>query len=154
MTIRKAEQKDIPQIEKLLFQVNNVHAEGRPDLFKKDCKKYTSEELEAILQEDSRPIFTAMEGDDLLGYAFCILQKTEGNNMQSIQTLYIDDLCVDEEKRGRHIGKQLYDYVLQYARKIGCYNVTLNVWECNEAARRFYDSCGLKVQKTGMEMIL
>ena len=154
MTIRKAEQKDIPQIEKLLFQVNNVHAEGRPDLFKKDCKKYTSEELEAILQEDSRPIFTALDGDDLLGYAFCILQKTEGNNMQSIQTLYIDDLCVDEEKRGRHIGKQLYDYVLQYARKIGCYNVTLNVWECNEAARRFYDSCGLKVQKTGMEMIL
>ena len=154
MTIRKAEQKDIPQIEKLLFQVNNVHAEGRPDLFKKDCKKYTSEELEAILQEDSRPIFTALDGDDLLGYAFCILQKTEGNNMQSIQTLYIDDLCVDEEKRGRHIGKQLYDYVLQYAREIGCYNVTLNVWECNEAARRFYDSCGLKVQKTGMEMIL
>lgn len=154
MTIRKAEQKDIPQIEKLLFQVNNVHAEGRPDLFKKDCKKYTSKELEAILQEDSRPIFTAMEGDDLLGYAFCILQKTEGNNMQSIQTLYIDDLCVDEEKRGRHIGKQLYDYVLQYAREIGCYNVTLNVWECNETARRFYDSCGLKVQKTGMEMIL
>lgn len=154
MIIRKAEKKDIPQIEKLLFQVNNVHAEGRPDLFKKDCKKYTSEELEAILQEGSRPIFTAMEGDDLLGYAFCILQKTEENNMQSIRTLYIDDLCVDEEKRGRHIGKQLYDYVLQYAREIGCYNVTLNVWECNESARRFYDSCGLQVQKTGMEMIL
>lgn len=74
--------------------------------------------------------------------------------MQSIRTLYIDDLCVDEEKRGRHIGKQLYDYVLQYAREIGCYNVTLNVWECNESARRFYDSCGLQVQKTGMEMIL
>lgn len=154
MIIRKAEKKDIPQIEKLLFQVNNVHAEGRPDLFKKDCKKYISEELEDILQEDSRPIFTAMEGDDLLGYAFCILQKTEENNMQSIRTLYIDDLCVDEEKRGRHIGKQLYDYVLQYAREIGCYNVTLNVWECNESARRFYDSCGLQVQKTGMEMIL
>ena len=154
MIIRKAEKKDIPQIEKLLFQVNNVHAEGRPDLFKKDCKKYTSEELEAILQEDSRPIFTAMEGDDLLGYAFCILQKTEGTNMQPIRTLYIDDLCVEEEKRGRHIGKQLYDYVLQYAREIGCYNVTLNVWECNESARRFYDSCGLQVQKTGMEMIL
>lgn len=154
MIIRKAEKKDIPQIEKLLFQVNNVHAEGRPDLFKKDCKKYISEELEDILQEDARPIFTAMEGDDLLGYAFCILQKTEENNMQSIRTLYIDDLCVDEEKRGRHIGKQLYDYVLQYAREIGCYNVTLNVWECNESARRFYDSCGLQVQKTGMEMIL
>ncbi len=154
MTIRNAEKKDIPQIEKLLYQVNNVHAEGRPDLFKRDCRKYTEKELEEILKEESRPIFAALDGDILLGYAFCVLQKPQGDNMQPIQTLYIDDLCVDENRRGQHVGKQLYHYVLQYAKKIGCYNVTLNVWECNRAARQFYDKCGLAVQKTGMEIIL
>lgn len=154
MTIRRAEKRDIPQIEKLLYQVNNVHAEGRPDLFKMDHKKYTGKELEAILSEENCPIFTALEEDTLLGYAFCVLQQPKGDNMQPIRTLYIDDLCVDESRRGQHVGKQLYDYVLQYAKKIGCYNVTLNVWECNEAARRFYDKCGFKVQKTGMEIIL
>lgn len=154
MIIRKAEKKDIPQIEKLLYQVNNIHAEGRPDLFKKDYKKYTERELEKILCQEERPVFTAMEGDTLLGYAFCVLQQPQGDNMQSIRTLYIDDLCVDEKKRGWHVGKRLYDFVLQYAKENGCYNVTLNVWECNEAAKRFYDKCGLKVQKTGMEVVL
>lgn len=152
--IRRAEKKDIPQIEKLLYQVNNIHAEGRPDLFKKDYKKYTEQELEEILLQEERPVFAAMDGDTVLGYAFCVLRQPQGDNMQPIRTLYIDDLCVDENNRGRHVGKQLYDYVLQYAKTIGCYNVTLNVWECNESARRFYDKCGLRVQKTGMEIIL
>lgn len=152
--IRRAEKKDIPQIEKLLYQVNNIHAEGRPDLFKKDYKKYTEQELEEILLQEERPVFAAMDGDTVLGYVFCVLRQPQGDNMQPIRTLYIDDLCVDENNRGRHVGKQLYDYVLQYAKTIGCYNVTLNVWECNESARRFYDKCGLRVQKTGMEIIL
>lgn len=152
--IRRAEKKDIPQIEKLLYQVNNIHAEGRPDLFKKDYKKYTEQELEEILLQEERPVFAAVDGETLLGYAFCVFQQPQGNNMQPVRTLYIDDLCVDEKNRGQHVGKQLYDYVLEYAKKNGCYNVTLNVWACNESARRFYDKCGLRVQKTGLEIIL
>lgn len=152
--IRRAEKKDIPQIEKLLYQVNNIHAEGRPDLFKKDYKKYTEQELEEILLQEQRPVFVAVDGETLLGYAFCVFQQPQGNNMQLVRTLYIDDLCVDEKNRGQHVGKQLYDYVLEYAKKNGCYNVTLNVWACNESARRFYDKCGLRVQKTGLEIIL
>lgn len=152
--IRRAEKKDIPQIEKLLYQVNNIHAEGRPDLFKKDYKKYTEQELEEILLQEERPVFAAVDGETLLGYAFCVFQQPQGNNMQPVRTLYIDDLCVDEKNRGQHVGKQLYDYVLEYAKNNGCYNVTLNVWACNESARRFYDKCGLRVQKTGLEIIL
>lgn len=154
MIIQRAEKKHIPQIETLLYQVNNVHAEGRPDLFKKDGKKYTAKELEVILQDENRPVFAALEEGELCGYAFCILQRPQGENQQPITTLYLDDLCVDEKKRGQHIGKQLYDSVLQYARENHCYNVTLNVWECNEAARKFYDKCGMSVQKTGMEVVL
>ena len=61
---------------------------------------------------------------------------------------------MDENLRGQHIGRTLYESVLDYARQQGCYNVTLNVWSCNEKAMRFYESCGLKPQKVGMEVIL
>jgi ribosomal protein S18 acetylase RimI-like enzyme len=74
--------------------------------------------------------------------------------MTHIKTLYIDDLCVDEAVRGQHVGSTIYQHVLSYAKELGCYNVTLNVWACNENAMRFYEKCGLKVQKTGMETIL
>ena len=143
-------------INKLLLQVCLVHHNGRPDLFKYGAKKYTDEELRAIIRDDKRPIFTAVgEDGTILGYAFCIFQQQIGNNiLTDIKSLYIDDLCVDEAIRGRHIGRKLYDHVLAYARENGCYNVTLNVWSCNEAAMKFYRSCGLKPQKVGMEILL
>lgn len=156
MEIRRAKEQDMDGINKLLLQVCLIHHKGRPDLFKYGAKKYTDEELKAIINDDSRPIFTAIgENGAVLGYAFCIFQQhTDNNILTDIKTLYIDDLCVDEAIRGKHIGKKLYGHVLAYAKEKGCYNVTLNVWSCNESAMKFYQACGLKPQKVGMEIIL
>ena len=156
MYIRRAMQADMTGINKLLLQVLMVHHNGRPDLFKSGAKKYTDEELALIIEDDKTPIFVAVnEENEVLGYAFCIFQQHLNNNiLTGVKTLYIDDLCVDEEKRGLHIGKQLYEYVLAYAKEQGCYNVTLNVWSCNESAMKFYEKCGLVPQKVGMEKIL
>ncbi len=156
MNIRCAKKCDIDGINKLLHQVLMVHHNGRPDLFKANAKKYTDEELSAIIGDDKKPIFVAVnEENEVLGYAFCVVQQHIGSNiLTDIKTLYIDDLCVDEQLRGQHIGKQLYDYVVEYARANDFYNVTLNVWSCNDSAIKFYEKCGLKPQKIGMETIL
>ena len=154
--IRRAKENDIPDVLRLLVQVCMVHHNGRPDLFKGPATKYTAEQLKEIFQDDRRPVFVLTNEDDkVLGYAFCVYQEHFGDNiLTDIRTLYIDDLCVDEDCRGQHIGKQLYEYVLDYARKNGFYNVTLNVWNCNESAMKFYQKCGLVAQKVGMEKIL
>lgn len=156
MKIRRAETCDMPRIDELLMQVELVHHKARPDLFKNGGRKYTDEELAAIIADDKRPILVAVDDNNrLLGYAFCIFQQYLNNTiMTDIKTLYIDDLCVDEACRGQHIGRALYEAVLAYAREHGCYNVTLNVWSGNDNAQRFYESCGLKPQKIGMEVIL
>lgn len=157
MVIRRAKEKDMERIHELLQQVCMVHHKGRPDLFQgNNNRKYTDMQLKEMLQDDSRPIFVAVdEADEVLGYAFCIFQQHLNDNiLTDIKTLYIDDLCVDENIRGQHIGRRLYDSVLEFARKEGCYNVTLNVWSCNETAMKFYEKCGLKPQKIGMETIL
>lgn len=157
MNIRRAKEKDMERINELLRQVCLVHHIGRPDLFKGDNnRKYTNGQLREMIHDDRRPIFVAVDGEDfVMGYAFCIFQQhLDDNILTDIKTLYIDDLCVDEHIRGRHIGKSLYEYVLEFAKAQECYNVTLNVWSCNEAAMRFYENCGLKPQKVGMETIL
>lgn len=156
MNIRRATAQDMDGINNLLLQVCLVHHKGRPDLFKYGAKKYTDEELLSIILDDKRPIFVAVdETQQVLGYAFCIFQQYLNNNiMTDIKTLYIDDLCVDQNLRGQHIGRQLYDAVLAFAKEKGCYNVTLNVWSLNESAMKFYEACGLKPQKIGMETIL
>lgn len=155
LTIRRAEEKDIPVIDKLLYQVHKVHSDARPDLFKAGAKKYTDEELNVIIKDEQTPVFVAEKEGTVLGYAFCIhKQFIDDNNMTDVKTLYIDDLCVDEAARGGHIGRALYEYALEYAKKCGCYNLTLNVWADNENAVKFYEKIGLQVQKIGMETIL
>lgn len=156
MQIRRAEEKDMDGINKLLLQVLMVHHNGRPDLFKSHTKKYTDEELKAIIADDNTPIFVSVdENGQVLGYAFCIFKQFINDNiLTDIKTLYIDDLCVDENVRGQHIGTKLYEYVLQFAKESGCYNLTLNVWSLNESAMKFYEKCGLVPQKVGMECIL
>ena len=152
--IRKASKEDIQRIIELLHQVNMVHHVIRPDLFKPHTTKYDEQELETMLGDDSKPIFV-FDDEMVLGYAFCqVFEVTNNQLLEDIKTLYIDDICVDENARGKHVGKALYEHVLEYARSIGCNNITLNVWEGNEPAQRFYRDMGMQVQKTTMEIIL
>lgn len=153
--IRLALEKDILKIGDLLSQVDLVHHNGRPDIFKIG-RKYSEEELKVLLKDPKRPILVCVnEEDEVLGYCFCIYQQHKDNSvLTDIKSLYIDDLCVDEKQRGKHIGRELYKAAVDLAKENGCYNITLNVWSCNKSAMGFYESIGLVPQKIGMEMIL
>lgn len=152
--IRRAEIKDVGRILELLHQVNMVHYNLRPDLFKPYTTKYNEQELIALLADDTKPVFV-FDDEGVKGYAFCQITEVRDHQLlQDIKTLYIDDICVDEAARGRHVGKSLYEYVRDYAVSIGCNNITLNVWEGNAAALQFYRSMGMSVQKTTMEVKL
>ena len=153
--VRLAEAKDIPAILKLLVQVDMVHHNGRPDLFKGPATKYSAAELEQILADEKTPVFVCTdEQDRVLGHGFCILQRSGGELMVEHTTLYIDDICVDEAARGQGVGRAMFERIRDYAREQGAYNVTLNVWTCNPGAMAFYEKLGLVPYKTGMEMIL
>ena len=155
MLIRKAISTDIPGILNLLLQVDMVHHNGRPDFFKGPATQYNAEELREIINKPQTPVFVCVEQEEILGHAFCIHKQAVGDSvLTDIKTLYIDDICVDENNRGKHIGKLLQEHVLEYAKKSGVYNITLNVWTCNPGAMKFYESLGLKPQKICMEMIL
>ena len=131
-----------------------VHHRLRPDLFKPNTTKYSEQELALLLNNETKPIFVYDEGD-VLGYAFCQIAEVKNDRLlQDRKTLYIDDLCVDESARGKHIGKALFDYVRDYAKSIGCHAITLNVWEGNDSAIRFYQNMGMHTQKIKMEIKL
>ena len=152
--IRKASVADIPRIIDLLHQVDMVHHRLRPELFKSNTTKYSEQELETLLGDESKPIFVYDDGE-VLGYAFCQITQVKNDRLlQDRKSLYLDDLCVDETARGRHIGSALFEFVCDYAKSIGCHAVTLNVWAGNDAAMQFYQSKGMQPQKTGMEMEL
>ena len=152
--IRQASVADIPRIIDLLHQVDMVHHRLRPDIFKPDTTKYDEQELAVLLEDKTKPIFVYDDGE-VLGYTFSqITEVKEDRLLQDRKTLYIDDLCVDEAARGKHIGKALFDFVRDYAKSIGCHAITLNVWEGNDSAIRFYQNMGMHPQKIRMEHII
>lgn len=156
ITVRRAEQRDSDRIMQLLSEVLELHAKIRPDIFISGTTKYTQSELADIISSDNTPVFVAADDEDVVqGYAFCIMkQQPFSTNMKSFSTLFIDDLCVDENCRGQRVGTLLFDYVKEYAKARGCYDVTLNVWEGNDSARAFYEKKGMYVKETQMEIIL
>ncbi len=156
MNIRKANTKDIPHIKELLQQVLEIHANIRPDIFIPGTTKYTEKELEDILSDENRPIYVATsEEDTCIGYAFCILKNQPfSSNMVPFKSLFVDDLCVDQNTRGQHIGEKLIDHVKEEAKKMGCYEVTLNVWAGNTSAEKFYEKMGFQTKERQLEYIL
>ena len=156
MRIRNAQEKDTEKLIDLLQQVLELHAKIRPDIFIPGTTKYTSEELKMLIRDESKPIYVAVDDTDtVMGYAFCqIKQQPFSNNMIQFKSLFIDDLCVDAACRGQHIGEQLFEHVKSEAKKLGCYEVTLNVWAGNTGAEHFYEKMGMKTKERMMEIIL
>lgn len=156
LKIRRAQSADREGVLHLLRQIAEYHREGRPDLFKAGSAKYSKEEFEEIIKDKNKPVFVATDKNNtVLGYIFCVIKSYKSHAIfNDYNTLYIDDFCVDENVRGQHIGRQLFETVKNYAKEIKVYNITLNVWEFNESAKKFYESCGLFTQRREMEVIL
>ena len=155
MKVRKALEKDIPMIENLLSQVDLVHHNGRPDIFKIGTK-YNAMQIKTMLGDESKPILVCVdENDEVLGYCFCIFVEHKNDSvLTDVKSLYVDDLCVDESMRKKGVGKVLLNNAIDLAKSSGCYNVTLNVWSCNAQALKFYENCGFLPQKIVMEKIV
>ena len=155
MDIRFAIPEDVPGILELLRQVGRVHHNGRPDIFRSDAQKYGPSQVLAMLDKAETPILVAVEDGNVLGYCFCQMKTYDRDSVICDHTTcYIDDLCVHENTRGKHVGTALYEATCRYAKSRGCYNITLNVWSCNPSAMAFYEKLGLKPQKVGMEQLL
>ena len=156
MTIRLAQPNDIPALLGLLEQILSVHHQVRPDIFKESGGKYSEEELEQLMAQDKTQIFVYENADgQILGHLFVTIKEVSDNPvLHPIKSLFIEDLCVDQATRGQKIGDQLYQFAVNYAREIGCYNLTLNVWNDNEGALRFYQRQRMKPQETVMETII
>lgn len=156
MNIRRANERDIPRLNDLLQQVLEIHANIRPDIFISGTTKYTNDELKQMILDDRSPIYVAADEDGVcIGYAFCQLREQPfSNNMVPFTSMFIDDLCVDASTRGQHVGEQLFEYVKAEALRLGCYEVTLNVWTGNTSAEHFYEKMGMQTKERQMEFIL
>lgn len=152
MKIRFAKKSDTGALLSLLSEVLQIHHSIRPDIFKSGGTKYSENELYNIIDDEKTPIFVAEIDTRVVGYCFTVIIEQEENAiLKKRKDLYIDDLCIAKDMRGCGIGQELYLNAEEYAKKIGCDFVTLNVWDGNDSAIYFYDKMGLTPRKNLLE---
>jgi len=149
--IRRATVDDIPALNNLLAQVLSVHYKVRPDIFKPTGNKFSNDELAHLLKDDQNPVFVYVDEGKVAAHLFLEIVDIKASNLAPIKNLFIEDLCVDKTFRGKRIGKKLYEFALNYAKKLGCHNLTLDAWYDNVGAYQFYEHLGMKPQKTRFE---
>ena len=153
MKVRFAEEKDITRINELLVQIGGMHHNSRPDIFKPATPKFSTEELLEIMASPNKFVFVAVDDSDLvLGHLFCQVRESDGQGViAKIKTMWIEDLCVDENIRNKGIGTLLFDAVEKFAKEQRCNSITLNVWDFNEGAKVFYEKKGMSIQRVTLE---
>ena len=155
ITVRPAKKEDHNAVERLLRQIAQLHANLRPEIFREGSRKYDEEQFAAMIQDTSTPVLVAEnERGNVLGYAMLQVKCVGAAHPVLLPRtfFYLDDLCVDEAARGRGVGKALMQGVRELARERGIEKIELNVWECNEAAMRFYERLGFTTQRRELEL--
>lgn len=155
MEIRKAVIEDAPRIHKLLCDIARLHTEGNPDVFEGKSAKYDVTDVEKMISDGSSIILSALEEGNVIGYLICKENVTEADGLRRYRrTLYIDDLCVDENARGIGAGKALFNEAKKLAFELGCSALDLNVWSFNKNAIAFYKKMGMTDVRRHMEIKL
>lgn len=147
--IRESKEEDSLSVYNLLRIIADLHKNGRPDMFPDLVSKYTVDEVKERLSKSDNGVFVAEKEGSVVGYVFCDVIR-EG----SVNTLYIDDLCVDPSARKMGIARKLMDKTKEYAKEKNCAYLMLNVWEFNENAVRFYENYGFETRTRHMEIKL
>ena len=153
MKIRFAEEKDVKGISELLMQIGTLHHNARPDIFNQATPKFSADELHEIFEAPNKFVLVAVDDfDSVKGHLFCHIRESDGKGViAKIKTMWIEDLCVDEDCRGEGVGSMLFDALENLAKENGCGSITLNVWGFNENAMSFYKKLGMNTQRFTLE---
>lgn len=155
--IRQATAKDYYEISNLVSEVFNLHLKNRPDVYSEVDNPFQRERFEELLNDDNSKLFVVEDVDSGELVAYSIVQIMTSRNISILKPskfAYIDDFCVKSTYRNNGIGKVLFNYTVDYAKKEGASSLQLIVWEFNESAIKFYEALGMSTRNRRMELDL
>lgn len=131
--IRKIQKGDMKKIIPLLEQVSTLHINMRPDIFKEKTEANMEKEILDIINNEEKISFVAEENEKILGIIVLKIKEVINHiNLKNSKVLWIEELCVDENNRGKGIGKILINNAKEIAKDLKCERLELNCWEANK----------------------
>ena len=152
MNIRNAQIDDVNMVSELMLQVAKIHSSARRDIFKEKNIEEIKNEVNNRMNNKEN-ILIAEENNSIFGVIiYKIKEVREHINLKDRTVLWIDELVVDENIRGKGIGRSLFLEVNKIAKENNCNAVELNCWNFNRQEIKFYEKCGMNTQRLIMEV--
>lgn len=155
MAVRFAEEKDLARVNELRRQVNEMHVQGKSDVFKPGFGPQLRDYINVIFSDESQKIVVAERDGVIRGFAVLHhINKPENPFMYERDFLDIDEFGVDENARRQGVAMEMIAFIRDYAKAQGFKRLELNMWEFNRGALAFYEAAGFSTYRRYMEMFL
>ena len=155
MTVRFATEADLPAVNRLRREVNDLHVAGRPETFTPGFCPELENYLYTIMDDPDLDVVVAEEAGEIRGFAVLHeIHRPENPFKLADRFLDIDEFGVAEAWRRRGVGTALIDFCRASAKERGFDRLELNMWEFNRGALAFYEAVGFTTYRRYMEIKL
>lgn len=149
--IRLGKLKDFKKILIIFKEVQNLHAENEPEIFK-FTDPINSTSFKEMLKKKEIKIFVSENNKEIDGFLIGKVIETESNLTLPRKLFAIETLAVLKKSQKKNIGKNLISTAKSFANKEKCDGLILSVWSFNENAFNFYKHLGFEEKSIKMEL--
>lgn len=148
--IRSANVSDYNSVELIMKEVQQLHIDWRPDIYKPADPVYSKEYFEKLVAEQR--LLVAEEGS-VVGLLSFMYRHVESDKQITRNVIFVDDLAVKQEYRGQGIGSQLLEVIKNKVKSEHLDGLELQVNARNTAARKMYEKLGFTEKSINMELL-
>ena len=150
--IRFAEEKDYNQVEKIMKQVQAMHTEWRPDIYK-NVEILLPFDMYMDYVNNRELIVATLDSEDVVGMLIYVTRNISGGPMVDRKVMFIDSMGVDEHYRGQGIGRELFAFARNICEEQDYDGLELQVNAKNIAAKKMYEKYGFTEKSVNMELL-
>ena len=151
IAIRYAEAHDYAQVEIIMQQVQDMHVNWRPDIYKRGDVVLPPEIFDRAVQ--NKEFIVAETADKIIGLLFFMIRHIENNNQVTRNVLFIDSMAVAAGYRGQGVGHRLFEFSKQIQQQRNLDGIELQVNAKNLAAKAMYEKYGFTEKSINMELL-
>ena len=155
ITVRRADREELERVNELRKMVNEIHVNGRPDVFRPgfcdELRQHVYEKYDA----DNSDVLVVILDDAICGFAIVeYIERLQSPYNNARKFYHIEEFGVDESARRKGIASALIDFMKEDALRRGYKKIELDMWEFNDGALSFYENVGFRTYRRCMDMDL
>lgn len=149
--VRQLGSDDYERLSAIMDQVQQLHVEWRPDVYKPNYPLISHEEFEELLKSG---MWYVAEADGVVAGVLELMKRhVESPSHVTKDILFISTMAVDEKYRGHGIGHCFFDTIRQIREEQGFDAIELQVNARNRRAYEMYKKCGFTEKSINMELL-